>query len=341
MVRPCVVGLIADTHGLLRPEALRLLEGSDAIVHAGDVGDPDILAALGRLAPVTVVRGNVDTADWAAGLPLTAELALGDARRLFVLHDVGTLGIDPAAAGFRAVVFGHSHRPGSWWKGGVLSSIRGVRGGGGFRCPSGWAGWWWGRGRSTWRSSRSCRGAEARRRRVRATGAAGGVFSRRLNEGRDSMLAAFLMGLVAGQRAMTPLAAVCVAQASGRLGRDSGCPPVLGHGLVAAGAIGLALAELAGDKVAWAPDRVVPVGLAARLTTAALAGAVLVPRRQRWAGAALGGATAVAASYPGWRLRMAAMRHRGQVETGLIEDAVVIAAACAIVASVAGRRAGI
>ena len=114
------VGLISDTHGLLRSEALDLLRGSDYIVHAGDVGDPDIIVQLAQLAPVTVVRGNVDTGAWARSLPQTDVLEAGGAATLYVLHILEQLDLDPAAAGFQAVVSGHSHKPGFRWKDGVL-----------------------------------------------------------------------------------------------------------------------------------------------------------------------------------------------------------------------------
>jgi hypothetical protein len=113
------IGLISDTHGLLRPEAVAALAGSDFIIHAGDIGDPAIPAALARIAPVTAVRGNVDRAAWAASLPATAVLEAGGAI-IYVLHDIGELDLDPAAAGFQAVVYGHSHRPGFHEKAGVL-----------------------------------------------------------------------------------------------------------------------------------------------------------------------------------------------------------------------------
>ena len=87
---------------------------------------------------------------------------------------------------------------------------------------------------------------------------------------------------------------------------------------------------MAGDTLKMAPNRIVPIGLAARFITSAIAGAALVPRRQRWLGAAVGGATAVVASYPGWRARMASMKHHGQTSTGLVEDAVVLVGAVAI-----------
>src|ERR1019366_8818465 len=94
-----VVGLISDTHGLLRPQALRALEGSDLILHAGDVGDPEILEALKNLAPLFAVRGNVDTQPWARALPET-EVVETEAATIYILHDVHALDLDPFAAGF-------------------------------------------------------------------------------------------------------------------------------------------------------------------------------------------------------------------------------------------------
>jgi putative phosphoesterase len=116
---PKTIGLISDTHGLLRPEALRALEGSDLIVHAGDVGDPEILEALKTLAPVFAVRGNVDTDPWAQALPET-EVIETDPLTMYVLHDVHALDVDPAAAGFHIVVSGHSHKLARAEKSGVL-----------------------------------------------------------------------------------------------------------------------------------------------------------------------------------------------------------------------------
>jgi len=147
------------------------------------------------------------------------------------------------------------------------------------------------------------------------------------------MFAPFRMGLVGGQRAMTPLATVAIAAARGELPADNGAPALLANPIVAAGTLALAIGEMAGDKQKTAPDRIVPIGLAARLVTSAIAGAALVPRRQRWLGAAVGGVTAVVASYPGWRLRMAALGRYGQTPTGFAEDAAVIAGAAAIVRS--------
>ena len=103
-----LVGVISDTHGLLRPQAVAALSGCELIVHAGDVGSPAVLAELGRLAPVVAVRGNVDVEAWARALPDTAVTEVG-AVRLWVLHDLGRLDLDPVAAGFKAVVSGHSH----------------------------------------------------------------------------------------------------------------------------------------------------------------------------------------------------------------------------------------
>jgi len=113
------IGLISDTHGLLRPEALDFLAGCDHIVHGGDIGGPDILERLGALAPLTVVRGNNDTAPWTRSIPETAAVELGGIK-LYVIHDLKTLDLDPAAAGVRVLVSGHSHRPACSERGGVL-----------------------------------------------------------------------------------------------------------------------------------------------------------------------------------------------------------------------------
>jgi uncharacterized membrane protein len=153
------------------------------------------------------------------------------------------------------------------------------------------------------------------------------------------MLYSFLIGLVGGQRALTPLAAVAVAAARGELADDSGVPRLLAHPVVAAGAVALAVAEMAGDKQKTAPDRIVPIGLAARFVTTAIAGAALASHRRRWLGAAIGGVTAVVASYPGWRARMAAMARYGQTATGFVEDAAVLASAVAITRGTRPRAA--
>jgi uncharacterized membrane protein len=154
------------------------------------------------------------------------------------------------------------------------------------------------------------------------------------------MLASFLMALVGGQRGMTPLAAVSVAAARGDLPQDNGAPALLAHPLVVGATVALAAAELAGDKMKSAPDRIVPIGLATRFVTCAIAGAALAPRRQRWVAAALGGTTAVVASYPGWRARIATMPRYGRRRTGLVEDAMVIAGAIAILRNMDRLSAG-
>jgi uncharacterized protein len=113
------IGLISDTHGLLRPQALDALRGSDLIIHAGDVGKPAILDTLRKLAPVIAVRGNIDKADWAGNLPEAAVAEVGTVL-LYVLHDVHALDLDPAASGFHIVVSGHTHQPGQSEHNGVL-----------------------------------------------------------------------------------------------------------------------------------------------------------------------------------------------------------------------------
>jgi putative phosphoesterase len=111
--------VISDTHGLVRPAALKALSGSELVIHAGDVGSPEVLAQLRAVAPVVAVRGNNDRGAWAEQLPLTEVIDL-DGVFLYVLHDVKELDLDPCAAGFRAVIAGHSHRPGAEDRHGVL-----------------------------------------------------------------------------------------------------------------------------------------------------------------------------------------------------------------------------
>jgi uncharacterized protein len=113
------IGLISDTHGLLRPQAVAALKGSDHIIHAGDIGHPGILDELSGIAPVTAVRGNNDRGEWASGLPETAVVERAGIR-IHVIHILTELGIEPAAAGVRVVVSGHSHRPKSELVSGVL-----------------------------------------------------------------------------------------------------------------------------------------------------------------------------------------------------------------------------
>ena len=105
-----MVGVISDTHGLMRPEALAALAGSDHILHAGDIGTPAVLEALHAIAPVTAVRGNNDRGPWAEAIAEREMLELGGAW-FYVLHDIAELDIDPQAAGVQVVVAGHSHKP--------------------------------------------------------------------------------------------------------------------------------------------------------------------------------------------------------------------------------------
>jgi uncharacterized membrane protein len=146
------------------------------------------------------------------------------------------------------------------------------------------------------------------------------------------VLRSILIGLVAGQRAMTPLALVAGAARRGTLPDDA--PELLRHPAVAAGAVALAAAEMAGDKMPSAPNRTVVAGLLARAATAGLAGAALAPKEQRRTAAALAVATAVASSYVGLALRLAAMRRYGQTTTGFAEDAVLVAGGLAVVGAV-------
>ena len=113
------IGLIADTHGLVRPQALAALHGVDRVLHAGDVGKPEVLEALERVAPVTAVRGNVDHGAWADALPRTAEVD-SCGHWIHMLHIIEELELDPVAAGFAAVIYGHSHRPSAEKRDGVL-----------------------------------------------------------------------------------------------------------------------------------------------------------------------------------------------------------------------------
>ena len=114
-----ILGVISDTHGLLRPEAVQALRGVDRIIHAGDVGDPQVLAALESIAPVSAVRGNNDRGGWAQALPHT-QLIDAAGSLIYVIHDVAELDLDPAAAGISVVVAGHSHRPDQHERDGVL-----------------------------------------------------------------------------------------------------------------------------------------------------------------------------------------------------------------------------
>lgn len=128
------VGLIADTHGLLRPEAVAALSGCAHIVHAGDIGAVSVIDALREIAPVTAIRGNVDTGPWAEQFPSTASLRLAG-KRIYVLHDLKTLDFDPAQAGYGVVVSGHSHQPKAETRDGVLFVNPGSAGPRRFKLP--------------------------------------------------------------------------------------------------------------------------------------------------------------------------------------------------------------
>lgn len=128
------IGVISDTHGLLRPEALAALRGCDRIIHCGDIGRPEVVEGLCAIAPVVAIRGNVDRGAWADGYPETAVVEAGG-RRLYVLHDLKALEFDPAAAGFAAVLAGHSHQPRVARQGGVLYLNPGSAGPRRFRLP--------------------------------------------------------------------------------------------------------------------------------------------------------------------------------------------------------------
>jgi len=129
-----IIGVISDTHGLLRPEALAALEGSDYIIHAGDIGDPQILDKLATLAPVTAVRGNVDRGEWAQKIPATNILEIGEIS-IYVLHNLQELDLKPEVAKFAAVIYGHSHVPKHELKNGVLYFNPGSAGPRRFKLP--------------------------------------------------------------------------------------------------------------------------------------------------------------------------------------------------------------
>ena len=128
------IGVVSDTHGLLRPEAVSALRGSDYIIHAGDVGDPAILKELAEIAPVTAIRGNVDREAWAKKIPATNVLEVQDAS-IYVLHRLAELDLKPEVAGFAAVIYGHSHVPKQELKNGVLYFNPGSAGPRRFRLP--------------------------------------------------------------------------------------------------------------------------------------------------------------------------------------------------------------
>jgi uncharacterized protein len=129
-----IIGVISDTHGLLRPEALAALRGSDYIIHAGDIGDSHILDKLAAIAPLTAVRGNVDHGDWAPKIPTTNVLEIGEVS-IYVLHSLQELDLKPEAANFAAVVYGHSHVPKQQLRNGVLYFNPGSAGPKRFKLP--------------------------------------------------------------------------------------------------------------------------------------------------------------------------------------------------------------
>jgi putative phosphoesterase len=129
-----VIGVISDTHGLLRPEAVEALRGATRILHAGDVGDPEILKELEKIAPVIAVRGNVDGGSWARKIPLS-EVVEVEGASIYMLHILEKLDLKPEAAGFKVVVYGHSHVPKSEMKNGVLYFNPGSAGPRRFKLP--------------------------------------------------------------------------------------------------------------------------------------------------------------------------------------------------------------
>ena len=129
-----MIGVISDTHGLVRPEVLKAFQGVDLIVHAGDVGGPGVLEALRAVAPVAAVRGNVDRGEWAQDLKGTEVVEAGESC-LYILHNVHELDLDPAAAGFDAVISGHSHSPSMENRQGTLFLNPGSAGPRRFRLP--------------------------------------------------------------------------------------------------------------------------------------------------------------------------------------------------------------
>jgi uncharacterized protein len=129
-----IIGVISDTHGLLRPEAIALLRGSAHIIHAGDIGGPELVPVLKEIAPVTAIRGNVDTQPWAQHFAETEVVELGGLN-LYVIHDVNALDLNPKEAGFAAVISGHSHVPKQEMKNGVLYFNPGSAGPRRFRLP--------------------------------------------------------------------------------------------------------------------------------------------------------------------------------------------------------------
>ena len=132
--REIVVGLVSDTHGLLRPQAIDALRGSELIIHAGDIGQLEVIHQLRAVAPTVAVRGNIDNQAWAAEFPMTEAIRVGQLV-FWVLHEISQLDLDPAIAGFAAVVFGHSHQPSIETRDGILYINPGSAGPRRFKLP--------------------------------------------------------------------------------------------------------------------------------------------------------------------------------------------------------------
>lgn len=130
-----IIGVISDTHGLLRPEAINALRGSEHIIHAGDIGDAAIIPALEKIAPVTAIRGNIDVEPWTKRFPETEVVELAG-MHIYILHDVNALDLNPRAAGFAVVISGHSHQPKQELKDGVLYFNPGSAGPKRFKLPT-------------------------------------------------------------------------------------------------------------------------------------------------------------------------------------------------------------
>ena len=128
------IGIISDTHGLLRPAAIKQLAGADHIIHAGDIGAPEVIEGLRRIAPTTAIKGNIDTGEWALDYPDTELVALGG-RAFYVLHNLKEIKLDPAASGIDVIISGHSHRPKIETKNGVLYLNPGSAGPRRFKLP--------------------------------------------------------------------------------------------------------------------------------------------------------------------------------------------------------------
>ena len=129
-----IIGVIADTHGVVRPEVVELFRGVSLVIHAGDIGTSDVLSALGEVAPVRAVRGNVDKGAWIEALPETDVVECAGTF-IYLLHDLKTLDLDPSAAGMQVVISGHSHQPGESRKNGVLYLNPGSAGPKRFKLP--------------------------------------------------------------------------------------------------------------------------------------------------------------------------------------------------------------